>query len=186
MTVSNKVVIIVAMSENRVIGVDGEIPWHYPKDLERFQLFTSGNPLILGRKTHENIVELQGSPLPDRTHIVVTNSPNTDRFCDDVITAGSIDRAIAAGQQVCDSDTSPQCSAIYIAGGASIYEQTLDIADQIELTVIHSEYDGDAYFPELGDSWTETYRQSHENMDFVSLSREDRQTADGDSPSIRA
>ena len=171
MTVSAEVVVIAAMAANRVIGAGGEIPWHYPKDLERFQLFTSGNPVIFGRKTHENIVEMHGSTLPDRKHIVLTSTPNTDQFRDDVIAVGSVDSAIEAGQQACHA--SGQRSAVYIAGGESVYRQTVDIADQIELTVIHTEHDGDAYFPELGDSWEERYRESHDDMDFISLRKID-------------
>ena len=183
MTVSNKIVIIGAMSTNRVIGSGGELPWHYPKDLERFQLLTRGNPVIFGRKTHENIVAKHGSTLPDRTHIVLTSTPNADQFADNVITAGSIDRAIAAGQQVCQTADHP--AAIYIAGGESVYEQTIEFADQIELTVIHSAYDGDAYFPELGDSWVETYRETHDDMDFVSLHNPDQPSVEDDTPSLR-
>lgn len=170
---STKIVIIAAMSQNRVIGVDGDLPWHYPKDMRRFKQFTSGNPVIFGRKTHENIVSSYGSTLPDRTHIVVTTTPNSGEFADDVITAGSVDEAISAGREICK--TTRQGSAIYIAGGESIYNQTIDIADQIELTEIHSVYDGDAFFPELDtDLWAETYREEHDEMDFISLSKQNQ------------
>lgn len=172
---STKIVIIAAMSENRVIGVDGELPWHYPKDMQRFKHLTSGNPVIFGRKTHENIVSSYGSTLPDRTHIVVTTSPNTDSFADDVITAGSVDEAIAAGREICS--TTRQGSAIYIAGGESIYNQTIDTVDQIELTEIHATYDGDAFFPELdADVWSEIYREEHDEMDFITLVNQDQTT----------
>lgn len=165
---ATKLVLIAAVAQNGVIGSDGNLPWEHQKDMERFKKLTCGNPLIVGRRTHDNIVSSHGGTLPDRTHIVVTTTPNADHFRDEVITAGSVEGAIEAGRKICK--TSRQGPAIYVGGGASIYDQTIDYADRIELTKIHTDHDGDAYFPELDtETWAESYRQQHDELDFVTL-----------------
>ncbi|PHQ78473.1 MAG: type 3 dihydrofolate reductase [Coxiella sp. (in: Bacteria)] len=126
--------LIVAMSKNRVIGNEGKIPWHLPNDFKHFKQVTLGKPIIMGRKTHESI----GRPLPGRRNIVVTRQ--SDYLADGCDVFQSIDAALDAVA------SEPE---IMIIGGSTLYEQTLERADRIYLTIVDTTLDGDAYFPEL-------------------------------------
>ena len=137
---------VVAMANNRVIGKDNRLPWHFLEDLKRFKKLTIGNTLLMGRKTFESI---GAKPLPGRENFVVSRSKPTPflflppqvgedkgggvKFFD------SIEKAIQAV-------STKHC---YIIGGASIFEQTMDKIDGIYLTQIHADYEGDAFYPEI-------------------------------------
>ncbi len=130
-------VLIAAMALNRVIGRDGDLPWHQPADLKHFQKLTLHHPVIMGRKTFESF---EGT-LPGRLNIVVTRDPGYRAPGAEVV--GSLEDAVkSASRKQPDSD-------IYIAGGGQIYTQALTLAHRIELTVIHSTPNGDATFPKL-------------------------------------
>lgn len=126
--------LIAAMAENRVIGKDNRLVWHFPKDLRHFKECTEGHHVIMGRKTYESMM----APLPRRTNIVVTRQK--DFHSEGCIVVNSLEAAIAkiAG------DDQP-----FVIGGAQLYQAALPVADKIELTVIHCPYEGDTYFPEL-------------------------------------
>lgn len=143
--------IIVAVAENGVIGVDGEMPWHYPADLQQFKRETTGHPVILGRTTFEAIADRIGGPLPDRTNIVLTRSdPDVP---EGVVVAGGIEEALAAARE---SGT----ETAYVVGGQSVYEQFLPRADRLLLTRIPESYEGDTYWPGHDeDRWVETGRE---------------------------
>ena len=126
--------LVTAMDSNRLIGKDNSLPWHLPADLVFFKRTTMGKPIILGRQSVHSI----GAALPGRQNIVVTrdcnfNAPN----CEAV---QSIDQAI---------NLSTGAEEVMLIGGASLYEQTINKADIIYLTLIHHEFDGDAWFPEI-------------------------------------
>lgn len=138
--------LIWAMAENRVIGIDNRLPWHLPADLKRFRALTSGHHILMGRKTFESFPK----PLPNRVHIVITRD-QAYRPPHDCIVVHSIDEAFNVARQ--DSE-------IFIIGGASLYAQTVARADRLYLTLIHTNANGDAKFPEIdwGD-WKEVRRQ---------------------------
>lgn len=129
--------IIVAMSQNRVIGANGVIPWHVPSDLQYFKDMTMGKPVIMGRKTHESI----GRCLPGRKNIVITRQ----RHCGHP--GALITHTIkAALLQAGDGEA-------MIIGGGDIYRQFMPIANRIYLTEMQMDADGDVTFPEMGDEW---------------------------------
>ena len=152
------ITLVVAMGLNREIGVDNQLPWHLPKDLKHFKEITSGHPIIMGRKTYESI----GKPLPNRTNIVI--SRKKDWFEEGILIVGSIKEAIKFGQKI-DED-------IFILGGGNIFEQTMDIADKLEVTEIKTNIEADTFFPKIDPKiWTKTDEICHEkdeknNFDF--------------------
>lgn len=130
-----KKAIIAAMGRNHVIGNNGDIPWHLPADLKYFKAMTMGKPVIMGRKTFDSI----GKPLPGRDIIVVTRAPENYQK-EGVQVVGSIDAAIAAAGEA---------DELMIAGGAEIYQQTLNMVDHMYITRVDAVFDGDAFFPEF-------------------------------------
>ena len=139
--------IIAALSRNRVIGKDNQLPWRLPADLKHFKAVTLGKPVIMGRKTFESI----GKPLPGRDNIVVTRDPQFR--ADGIAVAHSLDDALAQGR------TAPE---IMLIGGAQLYTQALPRAQRLYLTLIHTDIDGDAHFPKYDPAaWRETAREDH-------------------------
>ena len=134
-----KISMIAAMTVNRVIGKDNEMPWHLPEDLKHFKASTMGKPIVMGRKTFESI----GRPLPGRHNIVITRQP--DFSVEGITTVSSFESAkIAAGD----------VEEIAVIGGGQLYKQLLPMADKLYLTLINIDVDGDTYFPEWDDgSW---------------------------------
>lgn len=127
------VILIVAMSLNRVIGKGNEIPWNIPEEQQLFKKITIGHTLIMGRKTYESI----GRPLPERKNIIITRNKHfTSEGCH---IYPSLKQAIEDHKN----------TRIFIIGGAEIFRQTLAIADEIYLTVIQEEIEGDVFFPEF-------------------------------------
>ncbi|WP_428036925.1 dihydrofolate reductase [Amphritea sp.] len=143
--------IIVAQAENRVIGINNNLPWHLPEDLRYFKQVTMGKPIIMGRKTFESI----GRPLPGRTNIVV--SRDTSYQPDNVKVVDSLQAARDLAESICMIDG---CDEAMVIGGAQIYEQALPLVDRLYLTQVHAEVAGDAWFPEFypGD-WAEIGRE---------------------------
>ncbi|NJN88237.1 MAG: dihydrofolate reductase [Leptolyngbyaceae cyanobacterium SL_7_1] len=142
---SPEVILIAALAEvDRAIGYQGRLPWHLPEDLARFKRLTLNHTLIMGRKTWE--LDLKQRPLPQRRMIVLSRSPYLDistpqqwhdSFEVRVVRSLADAFALAANAE-----------RIFIAGGASVYDQTLSLADGLELTLVAGEYPGDAYFPD--------------------------------------
>lgn len=140
------VVIHVAVAENGVIGVEGELPWKLSTDLKRFKQGTMGRPIVMGRKTYESI----GRPLPGRLNIVVTR----DRAwrAEGVEVAGSLDDAIVLAR------VRGRCMAavdeVAIIGGGQIYSQAMSCADKLHVTHVLASLDGDTVFPDIEpDQW---------------------------------
>ena len=131
--------IIVACTENNVIGRENDMPWHLPADLKHFKAITTGHPIIMGRKTYESI----GRPLPKRRNLVITRNPDFKH--DGLEIYSSLEEAIKNCQ------TEDEC---FITGGGQIYKMAMDIADRIYRTRIHTTIDGDTFFPEINqDQW---------------------------------
>ncbi len=122
---------IAAMSLNRVIGADGKIPWHLPQDFRWFKQMTTGQVVVMGRKTFESL----GKPLPNRTNIVVTRR-------------GEIPGVMTV-RDLTALDPNQFEQDVFIIGGAEIYAQTLPRCSDLFLTVVNREVEGDAYFPEF-------------------------------------
>ena len=138
-----EIIIIAALgASNRVIGMDGKLPWHLPEDLKRFRTLTTGHAIIMGRKTWEECLE--GRSLPNRHSIIVsrTLTPHPPKpIGDDSTTCCIVASLEEAFQQVTHQ------SKAFIIGGASIYAQTLEQADRLELTLVDGKFDGDTFFP---------------------------------------
>ena len=146
--------LIVAMTQNRVIGKDNQMPWHLPADLAWFRQNTTGKPVIMGRKTFESI----GRPLPKRTNIVLSRQPFE---YDGVIWKDSLESAV---DFVRDSEE------IMLIGGGQLFNEYLSKADRLYLTEIQTELDGDTFFPSINwDEWHiefEQYRPADEQNPY--------------------
>lgn len=125
----NKFSIIVAMSENYVIGLNNSLPWHLSDDLKRFKEITTGHQIVMGRKTYESI----GRPLPNRVNFVLTR--NAKLQIDGINVIKSL------------NDIPSSDKKTFIIGGGEIYTQLINSCDELLVTKIHCEIDGDAYFP---------------------------------------
>lgn len=141
------IVLIAAASENNTLGKNNELIWHLPTDFKRFKELTSGHHIIMGRKTFESFPK----PLPNRTHIIITRQ--LDYKAEGCIVVSSMEQAIAA---------CPKDQTIFIIGGGEIYQLGMDFATHIELTRVHIQSDGDAFFPEFDkNQWQLTHSEFH-------------------------
>jgi dihydrofolate reductase len=156
--------LLVAVTENGVIGRDHGMPWHLPDDLKHFKALTLAKPVLMGRKTFESI----GRPLPGRTNLVLTRTPGWS--VPGVTVVPDLDAAIRA------AGSAPE---LVVAGGAQVYALALPRATRIHLTRIHAVICGDTWLPEIADTeWRETARELHPvddrhpyAMSFVTLER---------------
>jgi dihydrofolate reductase len=142
----NQLSIIVAYAQNRVIGINNTLPWHLPEDLKRFRALTMGHHIIMGRKTYESL----GRLLPGRTTVIV--SRNKHYQVEGAIVVSNLEAAIAA----CVGDDEP-----FLIGGAELYRAGLHLANNLYVTEIKEEFEGDAFFPALEAVWHETSREAH-------------------------
>jgi dihydrofolate reductase len=141
-----RLTLVVAIDAQRGIGVNNALPWRLPEDLAHFKRVTSGHPIIMGRKTFDSI----GRPLPNRRNIVVTRNP--DWRHDGVDAVASLAEAIAL------VGAEPAC----IIGGAQIFSESMDVADQLIVTEIEHTFACDTFFPPLAAGrWLETARERH-------------------------
>ena len=131
------IVLITAMTMNRVIGKEGDLPWCIPEELAWFKARTLGHTVIMGRKTWESLPE-KSRPLPTRWNIVVTSQP--DYQADGAIVARSLTHAL---------DMAQPGTSVFVIGGASLYEQALPMADAVLISLVHQLVEGDTYFPKL-------------------------------------
>jgi len=130
------IAIIVAHSSNRAIGYKGGMPWYIRGELRRFRELTTGNAVIMGRRTFESL----GKPLPGRLNIVLSSSSNySSEGC---LNARTLDEAIRLAG---DKD-------IFISGGGVVYREALHLAEKLYITEIDAEYEGDVFFPEFDES----------------------------------
>lgn len=140
--------LVVAKSDNNVIGHDNQLIWHLPNDLKHFKEITTGHPIIMGRKTFESI----GRPLPNRTNIIITRNKNYS--VENAKVVHSLNEALELAKEIDEN--------IFILGGGKIYEQAIDFADILEVTEVHENFEGDTYFPEIDlNVWKEISRIKH-------------------------
>ncbi len=139
-----EICIIAALAEkNRVIGKDGEIPWYIPEDMRHFRDLTKPHPVIMGRKTFKSVYDKLGKPLPDRVNIVISRQDSLSDY-QGITLAHSIEEALIVGQAL-DSES------VFVAGGGEIYEQTMDLADRLYLTLVEGNFQGDTFFPDYSE-----------------------------------
>ena len=148
---NRELTIIAAVSINNIIGNKNKLIWKLSNDLKRFKNLTTNHSVIMGRKTFESLP----NPLPDRDNIVITRDTNYSK--PNIQVCSSIEDAI----NLTKTDTQP-----FIIGGGQIYTQTINIVDKIELTRVHEEFDGDAYFPEIPLDIFELINEENYNSDL--------------------
>ena len=149
--------LIVAHSSNRVIGIDGQLPWHIPDDLKYFKAITMGKPIIMGRKTFDSI----GKPLPGRLNIIITK--NTDLTIEECVVVNNLEAAITEAKNYFKTQDTDQ-EEIFIIGGAQIFKQSMEFVNKIYITEVHADYAGDVFFDELSDNdWIEVSRDLHDS-----------------------
>jgi len=140
-----KLSLLVAVSENNVIGHNGDLPWHLSDDLRRFKRVTMGHVLLMGRKTWESI----GRPLPGRTSIVLSRQADYETGFDEVPVATNLDEALVHARRVAGDATEG-----FVIGGARIYEMMFACVERLLLTRVHANVEGDVFFPEVHwDQW---------------------------------
>ncbi len=161
---------IAAMSQNRVIGRDNDLPWHLPDDFQFFKDTTRGHHVIMGRKNYESLPHAF-RPLPKRTNIVITRQPHYD-VADGVFVVQSLEQALDLARGRGEEEA-------FIIGGGEIYRLGLEVATTIYLTEIEAMVDGDVYFPDFDAKiWTEVQRRKHpsdakhlHSFDFVTYKK---------------
>lgn len=150
---SNNLTIIVAAGENNAIGKNNDLIWHLSDDLKHFKALTNGHHIIMGRKTFESFPK----PLPNRTHIVITRQTEF-KVPDGVIVVNNMKDALDAAS----NDQQP-----FIIGGGEIYKQAMPLADKLEITRVHANFENaDTFFPEIDNTkWKEVSRTTHDSDD---------------------
>lgn len=154
-----KISAIVAMSSNRCIGKNNEMPWHIPEDFKHFKNKTSGKSIIMGRKTFESIIDRNGNPLPKRHSYVISRS-GYEYDHPDVTVCASLDMAIETAKNHAEVHGIEE---VIIGGGSQIYTLALPVTDKIYLTKVDMHVDGDAFFPDVPrNEWTEISSEGHD------------------------
>ena len=145
-----RVSLVAAFAHGGVIGRDNSIPWRIQADVARFREITMGHPVVMGRRTWDSIPD-RFRPLPGRRNIVVTRNPKW--YGDGAERAGSLEEAL---------DLTRDASEVYVIGGAELYAAALPLADELLLTEIDAEIEGDALFPQFDRSvFEEVEREPH-------------------------
>ncbi|GAW66889.1 dihydrofolate reductase [Geoanaerobacter pelophilus] len=164
---------IAAMSDNRVIGAGGRLPWDIPSDLTRFRSITMGHAVIMGRKTYESI----GQPLIGRRNIVLTRRGSQIEGCE---IARNLHAAIAAAEGE---------EEVFICGGGEVFEEALPLCQRVYLTIVHGNYQGDVLFPELPAGFVELHREEFPDTtppsSFVVMEKVERVEAGVDAQQLR-
>jgi len=143
-----EIIIIAAIAKNNTLGKNNDLIWHLPADLKRFKKVTTGHHILMGRNTFESI----GKPLPNRTTVIITRNKRYKK--EGCKVAYSIEKAIEIAKE--DHD-------VFIIGGAQIYQQAIEkgLVDRLDITLVHQEFDGDVFFPEIDPKiWEEVAREN--------------------------
>lgn len=141
--------IIAAIGNNNELGKDNDLIWHLPADLKRFKKITTGHTIIMGRNTFESI----GKPLPNRRSVIITRNKEYYKEGCDVV--HSLEEAL---------DLVDEKEKAFIIGGAQIYKEALhkDLADELEITKVHQDFEADVYFPEINHTdWKMVFNEEH-------------------------
>jgi dihydrofolate reductase len=152
-----KVTIVAAVARGGVIGSGGAIPWRIPEDMARFRALTMGHPVVMGRRTWDSLPDGY-RPLPGRRNVVVTRDPNW--------TADGADRASSLADALALIDD----EEVFVIGGAELYALALPLADELQLTEIAADVEGDVFFPPFDAAdFEETSRESLESETGTSI-----------------
>ena len=159
--------IIVAKANNNIIGGNNKLLWHLSKDLKRFKEITTGNTIIMGRKTFESLPKI----LPNRHHIVITSNKNFKVDSESVTVVNNIEEIVDKYKDSVDE--------AFIIGGGEIYNLLLPYTNKLYLTRIYKDFEGDTYFPNIDlSNWEVSYKSDilsdeKENLtyDFINLTR---------------
>jgi dihydrofolate reductase len=158
------ITLIAAVAKNGVIGQGNSIPWHLPEDFKHFSATTRGHAVIMGSRTWLSLPQAF-RPLPKRHNIIVTSNETVRKHTwgENSECASSIEEALEIASRHSDE--------IFIIGGASIYEQTISLADRLVISEVDMEPEGDTHFPNIGPEWTVSSRDSREGFDIVEFRR---------------
>jgi dihydrofolate reductase len=152
-----RVAIIAALAKNRVIGRNGILPWHIAEDLKRFKRLTVGSTVLMGRATWRSL----GKPLPDRRNVVLSSRIVPDAEC-----YRSIEEAFEALKTE---------QRVFVIGGGNVFAQVLDRADELYLTILDRDVEGDTYFPRyeqlIGTVFREIHREPRPGFTFIDYKR---------------
>ena len=144
------ITIIAAIAKNNALGLNNNLIWHLPADLQRFKKRTTGHHILMGRNTFESI----GKVLPNRTTVIITrNKTYTKEGC---LIANSVEQAL---------EMAKEDNQVFIIGGAQVYKYSLEhnLADVLDITLVHEEFEADAFFPEIDENIWQVERKE----DFV-------------------
>lgn len=147
-----KIIIIAAKSKNNVIGNKGLLPWHSSEELSHFKSTTDGYPVVMGRKTRESLKR----PLENRLNIILTRNKNYKTNAADSVVLSGVDEVL---------EHCKDYEKIFIIGGKQVYEAFIDLADEMIISEMKFEAEGDTYFPDFNrEDWTATKKEFN---DFV-------------------
>jgi len=178
MILNTKINLIVAVDDKNGMGKNGKMPWHIPADFKRFKEITMGHPVIMGRKTFESIP----GPLLNRTNIIITRDPNYQNA--DATVVHSLGEAIKAAsskhyvlsrekekKSIPIHDTKYKLhtteNEVFIIGGGQIFQEAINIADKLYLTLVEGKFDVDTYFPDYSDYKKVVFEQDGEDNGFA-------------------
>lgn len=167
--------IIAAVARNGVIGCKGKMPWDIEEnkdmlkeDFSNFVNLTRGKPVIMGHSTYSSILYRNGKPLPKRTNIVLSRNDRLYINVEGVVLCRSLDEAFSVAEQDC---ALRGVGEVCILGGADIYNQTIDVADRLEITHIDRDYIGDSIFPDIDSKvWKELQRRDNKSQSGIDYS----------------
>lgn len=145
--------IICAIAQNRAIGKNNQLLWHIPEDFERFRKLTSGHVVVMGENTFKSL----GSPLPERTNVVVTN--HFDFQAEGTIICYSVAEALKKAREA-------EKEEVFIIGGGQIYRQTIGLADKLYLTVVEGNFDADTFFPDYSEFSSVVYEKQSSDKNY--------------------
>ncbi|WP_424004571.1 dihydrofolate reductase [Haloarcula salina] len=175
--------LVVAADENNVIGRDGGVPWHYPEDVRQYKARIAGHPVILGRRTFDSMESLD-----DCYTVVLTSDESLSADAENVAYVTTPRAAVEAAARAAESGgfgTAEDAAAerdsdaptargdesrtpvAYVIGGEAVYDLFLPFAEKVFLSRIRERNEGDRYFPDLGDDWTEVDRKSYDGFDVI-------------------
>jgi len=135
--------LVVAASENNVIGKNNQLLWHLPNDMRFFKNTTWAMPVIMGRKTFDS---LEKKALKGRVNIIVTRHENLDVAEGEITIAHDLKSALKKAEET-------DCKEVFVIGGGEIFHEIMPKANKVYLTRVHATLDGDTYFPELDKDW---------------------------------
>ena len=152
-----RITLVVATAQNGCIGINNDMPWHIAEDFAFFKTYTSGKPVVMGRKTWESLPK---KPLPNRRNIVISRQADYAAAGAEVV--GSLQAALALCADAPET---------IVMGGAQIYAEALPLASDLRITEVALEVDGDAYFPSIdANTWQEVERVAHVSANGLAFS----------------